>query len=263
MSLIFPGMDPYLEDPPLWPGVHSALVVYLRDQLQPALQPRYVAAVEERVYIEGPPDRQFIPDLWIKRAGRPEPAGAAVAELDEPEVLCLPSVEIREPYIQILDLHSGQRVVAVIEVVSPSNKCPGPGRDAYLAKQREIMGSTAHLIEIDLLRAGEHVLSVPSWLVARRAPYDYLICANRAAGPRDLFDIYARRLRDRLPRIRIPLAGDDPDVRLDLQASIEKTCEAGSYRARIDYAAPCRPPLPPDDQAWARQLCGQTAKMGP
>jgi len=73
--------------------------------------------------------------------------------------------------IEILDLHSGQRVVAVIEVVSPSNKCPGPGRDAYLAKQREIMGSTAHLIEIDLLRAGEHVISVPSWLVARRAPY--------------------------------------------------------------------------------------------
>lgn len=113
--------------------------------------------------------------------------------------------------IEILDLHSGQRVVAVIEVVSPSNKCPGPGRDAYLAKQREIMGSTSHLIEIDLLRAGEHVVSVPSWLVARRAPYDYL---------------------------------------------------RGSYRARINYAAPCRPPLAPDNQAWAQQLCGQAAGMG-
>ena len=30
MTMIFPGMDPYLEDPQIWPGVHSALVVYLR-----------------------------------------------------------------------------------------------------------------------------------------------------------------------------------------------------------------------------------------
>jgi Protein of unknown function (DUF4058) len=29
MSMIFPGMDPYLEDPKLWPGLHSRMVVYL------------------------------------------------------------------------------------------------------------------------------------------------------------------------------------------------------------------------------------------
>jgi hypothetical protein len=31
--MIFPGMDPYLAAPDLWPGVHSRLVVYLADQL--------------------------------------------------------------------------------------------------------------------------------------------------------------------------------------------------------------------------------------
>ncbi len=57
--------------------------------------------------------------------------------------------------------------------------------------------------------------------------------------------------RDRLPRIRIPLADDDSDVRLDIQAAVAKVYEAGSYRARIDYNSPCQPPLEEDCQVWA------------
>jgi len=40
MSMIFPGMDPYLENPQLWPGVHTRLIVYLADQLQLLLPAR-------------------------------------------------------------------------------------------------------------------------------------------------------------------------------------------------------------------------------
>jgi hypothetical protein len=50
----FPGMDPYLEHPSLWPGVHARLIVYLGDLIQSQVKPRYVAAVEQRVFIEGP-----------------------------------------------------------------------------------------------------------------------------------------------------------------------------------------------------------------
>jgi len=49
MSMIFPGMDPYLEEPTYWVGVHDTLAVYIRDVLQPMLLPRYVASLEERV----------------------------------------------------------------------------------------------------------------------------------------------------------------------------------------------------------------------
>lgn len=257
MSMIFPGMDPYLEHPQIWPGVHSRLVVYLADQLQPLLRPRYVAAVEERVFIEGA-DQQIIPDVWIKRTQAPEQSpNVAVADADEPVVVQLPDLEIHESYIEILDRHSGQSVVTVIEVVSPTNKFPGPGRDSYLSKQREVRSSTAHLVEIDLLRSGQHVLAVPEWAVRGRGPYDYLVCVNRAGGLRDLFDLYPRGLRDRLPRIRVPLAGDDPDVPLDIQAAVAHVHDAGSYRARIDYRSPCQPPLEPNDQTWASQLSEQ------
>ncbi len=257
MSMIFPGMDPYLEHPQIWPGVHSSMVVYIRDHLRPNLRPRYVAAIEERVFVEVP-GREVIPDVWVRR-NRPERAGegggvAVMEETDAPVVVRVPPTEVHESYIAILDLSSGQKVVTVIEVVSPSNKYAGPGRDSYLAKQREVLSSDVHLVEIDLLRHGPHVLAVPEWAVRGRGPYDTLTCVNRAAGLRDQYELYPRGLRDRLPRIRIPLAGDDPDVPLDLQAVLARTYEAGDYRDRLDYAKPCVPPLGAEDQTWATTL---------
>ena len=53
----FPGMDPYLEHPALWPDVHHGLIEELRNAMAPRLRPRYRVTVEERVYVtdvEGP-----------------------------------------------------------------------------------------------------------------------------------------------------------------------------------------------------------------
>ena len=36
-------------------------------------------------------------------------------------------------YIQIIDVQTGNRVVTTIELISPSNKRPGPARQLYLA----------------------------------------------------------------------------------------------------------------------------------
>ncbi len=223
MSTIFPGMDPYLEEPQIWAGVHAAFIVYVRNHLQPQLPPRYLAAIEERVFVEGP------------------------------------DLEIHESFVTILDRQSGQKVVTVIEVVSPTNKYAGPGRASYLAKQNEVRGSDVHLVEIDLLRTGPHVLAVPEWAARGQGPYHYLVSVNRARGLREEFELYPRDLRQRLPRIRIPLAGDDPDVVLDLQAVLEQTYEDGSYRDRLRYDAPCRPPLSAEDQAWAAERIREAA----
>jgi hypothetical protein len=249
--MIFPGMDPYLEDSLLWTGVHSSLNVYIRDFLQPRLGPRYVAAVEERVYVEGP-DREVRPDVSVRRTWRGgEGPAVAVADPDAMVEVWAPLEPIRENYITILDLRNGQRIVTVLEVVSPANKYAGPGRESYLAKQEEVLASDAHLVEIDLLRHGPHVLAVPEYRARERGYYDYLVSVNRAAGRRERYELYPRCLADRLPRIRIPLAGDDPDVVLDIQAVLEQTYEAGRYRDRINYTIPCEPPLNADQQAWA------------
>jgi hypothetical protein len=43
-------MNPYLENPQLWPKVHSRLIVAMADALNPQLMPKYRAAIDQRVY---------------------------------------------------------------------------------------------------------------------------------------------------------------------------------------------------------------------
>lgn len=257
--MIFPGMDPYLEEPQIWAGIHSRLVVYMADYLQPLLRPRYIAALGDRVFVEGP-NREIIPDVWLRRA-RSGQGGIALANGDAPVRVTVPPLEIHESYITLLDRQSGQKVVTVIEVVSPTNKYAGPGRKSYVEKQTEVLGSEAHLVEIDLLRMGPHVMAVAEWAARGQGDYDYLVSVNRAKGMRAEYELYPRSLRDRLPRVRVPLAGDDPDVILDVQAVLEQTYEAGSYRDRINYDEPCRPPLRPEDQAWANERIAEARKQ--
>ena len=47
----FPGMNPYLEDPKIWPEIHHRLIVAIADAMNPQLRPRYRIGMEERVYI--------------------------------------------------------------------------------------------------------------------------------------------------------------------------------------------------------------------
>src|SRR5689334_22672049 len=180
METPFPGMDPYLEHPALWPGLHARLIVALADQLGPKIRPRYVASVEDRVFIE-PANQDRIPDIWVQQTGqarpvRAVPPGTAIAK---PLVVEVQQLEVREHYIAILDRYRDLGVVAVIELVSPSNKAAGPGRDAYQAKQKEILNSECHLVEIDLLRRGSHVMAVPEAYIKPARPFEYLISVNR------------------------------------------------------------------------------------
>jgi hypothetical protein len=176
----------------------------------------------------------------------------ATAPSDEPEVIVVPELEIHESYIEILDRAREQKVVTVIEVVSPTNKAPGTGRDSYQEKQREVRQSDTHLVEIDLLRGGQSVVAATSNRLRMLGRYDYVVSVERS-GHRGTFEIYRRVLRQPLPVLNIPLAGDDPDVPLRLQDAVAQVYEAGAYRARIDYKQPCFPPLADEDREWANE----------
>ena len=68
----FPGMDPYLETPHLWPDVHHELISGIRHALNPHLRPNYVARVELRVYRTNEDDpglEVIIPDARIEKTG--------------------------------------------------------------------------------------------------------------------------------------------------------------------------------------------------
>jgi Protein of unknown function (DUF4058) len=251
MNNPFPGMDPYLEHPVLWEGVHARLIVTIANQLQPKLDPRYVTSIEERVFNEGPQRR--VPDVWIQKApGAEEAPRLTETGSDTAVILEIEDPEIRETRVEILDAHNAMKLVALIEVVSPTNKATGPGRASYQAKQREALAGECHLIEVDLLHAGRHVVCVPEWRVHSLEPFDSLCCVSRWPW-RNRFELYPRKLRQRLPRLAIPLADGDPDVTLDLQAALEQVHVEGRYGRRIRYDQPCDPPLDPDDQTWAAE----------
>jgi hypothetical protein len=255
-------MDPYLEDPQMWPDVHASLIVYLREYLRPLLQPRYVIAIESRVFVEGPnPDDPIIPDAWVRPVEVDRPPETSTLLTADPaiEVRVAP-LEVEETYLTIRDRQSQQQIVTVIEVVSPTNKYAGAGRVSYIAKQTEVRKITAHLIEIDLLRIGPHVVAVPEWAARQHGAYDYLVCVNLSGGLRDRFQLYPRRVRERLPRIRLPLAMPDTDIVLDVQAVLARTYDASGYAERMIYTAPCRPPLAPEDQRWADILLRQAER---
>ena len=47
----FPGMDPYLEDPVIWPGIHQDLITLSKLALNTVLPARYATNTGERLYV--------------------------------------------------------------------------------------------------------------------------------------------------------------------------------------------------------------------
>src|SRR5437667_169407 len=188
----FPGMDPYLEAH--WRDVHARLVIYASDALQSVLPDPLRARVEESVLLETPkglgdhplfPDVRVVEYTWKRRqesraeAGAAE-AGAAVAE---PLLVQAEPDPVTEPFLEIIDRESGNRVVTVIEFLSPSNKSPGPNRELYLRKQREMCASDANLVEIDLNRFGTHTLAFPLEHIKPHFRTAYMGCVRRVTRP--------------------------------------------------------------------------------
>src|SRR5262249_55870163 len=157
----------------------------------------------------------------------------------EPLVVSVEVVEhgpFQESFIEIRRRRGREvRLVASVEVLSPSNKTPGnPGREQYLNRQSEVLHSEVHLIEVDLLRGGTHTSAVPRDLAEVKAgAFDYHVSIHRFDRPHDFF-LYPIRLEQRLPVIAIPLLPGDPDVMLDLQAVFDRAYDAGPYAQEVD-----------------------------
>jgi hypothetical protein len=171
---------------------------------------------------------------------------------------------VAEPLVVLLDsethrwveIRTGEgRLVSVIEVLSPSNKSDS-GQAAYRRRQRAYLSGKVNLIQIDLLRKGEWVLSLPLSELPESARAPYIVCVHRAGFP-DQREVYSLRLRERLPAIRIPLRFSDADIALDLQIIVDQVFERGRYWM-LDYGRTPEPSLTADDQLWADKLLRQS-----
>jgi hypothetical protein len=241
-------MNPYFEQADHWPDFHTEFLTVLRRQLVPQIGPEYIIQLEKHVYIHDlPPEpRRPLgrPDLSLIRS-EPIAAGRPHLEvLEAPAEVLLPAQDIeRVAFLEIRD-RKGRELVTVIELLSPSNKRPGDDRLQYLAKRREILRSTAHLVEIDLLRGW---LPMPA---DDRPEGDYSVLVSRFER-RPAAEFWPIRLRDRLPTIPIPLRPGDADGRVDLQEVVNQAYEGPGYENFIYEGSP-EPPLNATDAEWAR-----------
>jgi hypothetical protein len=249
-------MDPYLEAH--WRDVHASLVIYARDALQGALPGGLRARVEESVLLEtpqGPGDHLLFPDVRVVEyasRGEAEPLRELEGTAEEPVLLDLEDEPITETFLEIIDLGSGNRVVTVIEFLSPSNKNPGPNREQYRRKQHEVLTSDANLVKIDLNRFGRHTLAFPLVRLKSAIRTPYMACVRRATPP-SRAEIYPMPLWKRLPVVKVPLRPDDADVPLDLQALVGQCYRNGGYEGTLNYGTDPDPPLLGAEKDWADQ----------
>ncbi|MCS7263716.1 MAG: DUF4058 family protein, partial [Armatimonadetes bacterium] len=217
----FPGMDPFIESQ-RWGPFHLMFIVGIQEALMPQLVPRYIATIEERVFVEhgetlaeSEQERFIVPDVFIVEEF---PSVAAVAVATAPALVAeavqvvtelsekakevrlaeLPEVEFRERFVEIRVRETGE-LVTVIELLSPANKSKGSvGWNLYLRKRKELLYSKVHLVELDLLRFGERMPLVGE------PKRDYLALISRWEWrPKGV--VIGWDLRDVLPTVPIPL----------------------------------------------------------
>jgi hypothetical protein len=265
MASPFPGMDPYLEQPDFWSSFHSRFIVAIADALYPHLTPKYYVEVEVRAYLDTLDESLCIgiPDavLLAARTAQTNVEPTAQTNVDNSmyssqvtvQTVDVPMpTEVRERYLTIRRVGTNE-VITAIELLSPSNKRRGRGREEYEAKRQLIFGSRTHLVEIDLLRGGE-----PLPLQGVMTPSDYRVLISRSES-RPKADLYSFSLRQPLPTIAIPLTRSDASVSINLQEIFAGVYQRSDYDIRIDYQTEAMPPpeLSESDRQWMRASISQ------
>lgn len=213
----FPGMDPFLESE--WGGVRVSLLAYVRDALQALLPDDLIARIDGE-----PPKSTETEDLPVER------------------------------WIQVIE-HEDAPLITILQIIDPWHKAEGSARDDYLRRRKGFLARAAHLVEIDLVRAG-------TWwtmLDPHSIPDDRLTACRVSVSRRGCSE-HPIGLRNRLPVIGVPLRAGEARAALDFQPLVERVYVNGRCHY-MDYSKPCDPPLEEDDAEWAQELLRKAGRV--
>jgi hypothetical protein len=265
----FPGMDPFIEGSDVWEDFHHNFITEIQGAISAVLPERYVVRAGERSYVvlsarNGEDEFLTQPDVGVARLGgaaevgqAAAPATAAVLEASQGEagpvrMRALVESEHREGFLEIRELNPQRKLIACIEVLSPSNKRPGtPGWLQYTRKRQAYLEGAANFAEIDLLRGGRRMPMEDEW---PDRPYYVLVC-RKAEAPQ--CTVWPAHFVRPLPELTVPLAPPDGDISVPLQPLVEAVYARSRYDRDIDYRQPLHPPLSPAEAAWLEQRLGE------
>ena len=239
----------------VWPGLvveENNLQVHI-STLRKLLGPQAIATIPGRGYRFAVP-----PDRAVDDGADPGAAAAAPSrrEMTGNVPGARPELLGRDDELRTLQaLVISNRVVTVVELLSPSNKSSGSDRRGYLAKREEYILSGTNLVEIDLLRDGARLPMGRSRLPLA----DYYVLVSRTQNF-PLVDLWAFTVRDELPNIPIPLKPEHDNVPVSLRDCLDGAYEDADYETRIDYALPPDSPLRSPDAVWAARLLKTTTR---
>jgi hypothetical protein len=240
-------MNPFLEQAEIWQDFRDRLLPALAEEISAQVGGRYVARLEAQLYIHEPPaDARRLfgrGDVGVRPGPGTGSAPASASQTIAPTEVELLEVDTeRISRVEIRDRKS-RLLVTVIEVLSPTNKYPGPDRAQYEAKRRQVLSSTTHFVEIDLLRGGQRMPMNPA-----PACDQCVLVSRREKRPKA--ELWQISLRDCLPVIPIPLRHPDADIAIDLQKLLHRIYDAAQYDDDIYLGSP-EPPLSAEDATWA------------
>ncbi len=197
------------------------------------------------------------PDLTVVRAVQQQDSaqeggnkGTTVfaAEIGTPVTVQVPVPDIiEETFLEIRETETGQ-IITVIEVLSPTNKRPGLGRQKYERKRLEILSTHTHLVEIDLLRGWK---PMPILGDLRLNHYRILVRREEQGNHANL---YAFNVQDIIPEFPLPLQEDDEEPVINLNLLLDEIYVEARYDVRINYRQPPMPRLNEEDTKWATEI---------
>lgn len=220
MPSVFPGMDPYLEDGKRWPTFQTQFIAALGDALQPALSDKYRLRLGHRYY-----------------------------EIEQVLFTSIQKEEHQEPFLEIRQKSSSDKLVTLIDMISPVNRTHPEARRHYELRRQEARHEGAHLVELDLVLQGTTCLEAD---LSSLTESQYVCSVTRAGRPIK-HELYGTLITKRLPRIRLPMFGEDRDLVLDVQALINRVFDR-CFEGQIDYQHDPHVPLSDSDRAWVDQL---------
>jgi uncharacterized protein DUF4058 len=243
----FPGMNPYLEQNDIWQDFHDRFVPALGDELAALVSPHFIVKIEEHLFIhevESDAD-EYIGNADINASVTHKPESMSTGVITSPMMARVPIMQLeRQPYLEIRDRRD--QVLAIIEVLSPSNKKSGPFRRQFIYKRNQVLATWASYVEIDLLRGGERMPLEPPPVT------DYCVLVSRYEDRPDI-GFWPIALRDPLPTIPIPLPEPVSNAKIDLQKVLNTVYDRAHYKDHL-YRGKPNPPLSAGDAAWAQSL---------
>jgi hypothetical protein len=224
-----------------WEGVHGAWPTVIVMGLNPRLPPRYVAEpqvhlgssieVDVATYGEG--------EAGASSAGREDNGGVATAIWAPPRptlAVATDAPNMDEYEVRVYDTESGNRLVAAVEIVSPSNEDRPEHRRAFVAKCAALLQNRVCVAIVDLVTARASNLygdllelfgQTDPALAGGPSPLYAVSCrwAQARAGDGWLLETWLHPLALGQPLPTLPLwLAEDLAVPLELEASYEETC---------------------------------------